>query len=234
MKIHYLQHVPFEGLVYIESWLRKNKVAVSGTRFFKKADLPKTEEVDGLIVLGGPMSVNDIAAYPWLEQETRFIAEMIALGKPVLGICLGAQLIAKAAGAEVYKNPESEIGWFPISWFHASMQGLPELTLPEWMQVFQWHGETFDLPDGAIHLATGRACANQAFLLKERVLGLQFHLEVTPEGVEALIAQCGSDLKSGGRYVQTQCEILRGYLDFHHLHTHMGKILDALFAQGKT
>jgi GMP synthase-like glutamine amidotransferase len=101
MKIHYLQHVHFEGLGYIESWLHENEVTVSSSRAFEYARFPELAEFDGLIVLGGPMSVNDVDLYPWLKREIRFIADTIAVGKPVLGICLGAQLIAKAMSPNV-------------------------------------------------------------------------------------------------------------------------------------
>lgn len=224
MKIHYFQHVPFEGLGYIGTWLWENGAAVSSTRFFESAELPKPEEVDGLIVMGGPMSVNDTYAHPWLEPETRFIADTIALGKPVLGICLGAQLIAKAAGARVYKNPVSEIGWFPVTWLQTSVPGMPEVKFPTQMDVFQWHGETFDLPKDAIHLAASEACAHQAFLLKERVLGLQFHLEIMSEGVQALVGACGSELTEG-RYIQTPGELIRRHQDFRQTHLLMERIL---------
>jgi GMP synthase-like glutamine amidotransferase len=136
MKIHYLQHVHFEGLGYIESWLHENEVTVSSSRAFEYARFPELAEFDGLIVLGGPMSVNDVDLYPWLKREIRFIADTIAVGKPVLGICLGAQLIAKAMGASVYKNEHKEIGWFPVERVVLLRQHLVETLLPERAEVF--------------------------------------------------------------------------------------------------
>jgi len=158
MRAHYLQHVPFEGLGSIERWLDAANYQISGTRFFISALLPDPADIDLLIILGGPMSVHDERHYAWLKDEKRFIKAMIDAGKPLLGVCLGAQLIADALGARVYKNQEREIGWFPI-------QGLAladdsRFIFPPSLPVFHWHGETFELPAGAVPLAQGRACAH--------------------------------------------------------------------------
>jgi GMP synthase-like glutamine amidotransferase len=228
MRIHYLQHVHFEGLGYIESWLHENGVTVFSTPVFEHDRFPELAEFDGLIVLGGPMSVNDVDLYPWLKQEIRLIADTIAGGKPVLGICLGAQLIAKALGASVYKNEHKEIGWFPVERVLFSRPNLMETLLPEQAEVFQWHGETFDLPAGVTHLATSRVCANQAFLFANHVVGLQFHLEMTREGLEMLIRHCQSELVPGN-YVQHTHELLRDEVYFQQSHSLLNPILQYLF-----
>jgi GMP synthase (glutamine-hydrolysing) len=146
----------------------------------------------GIVFMGGPMSVNGDLGY--LRQELRFAAQAIAYGKPVLGVCLGAQLIAKALGAEVYASPVKEIGWFPLRFTEAAASDpLFHGVGPE-ENVFQWHGETFDLPAGAQLLATSEACRNQAFRTRNAVYGIQFHLEVTPE----MIAEwCEEDTRCG-------------------------------------
>jgi GMP synthase-like glutamine amidotransferase len=129
----------------------------------------------------------------------------MAAGKYVLGICLGAQLIASAQGARVYKNPEKEIGWFPIE---AVPHEDPSLfRFPSSMRVFHWHGETFDLPPGATRLARSAACENQAFQIGRRTIGLQFHLETTPDSARTLIENCRDEL-AGGAYVQGEETIL--------------------------
>ena len=125
MRAHYFQHVPYEGLGCITGWLESRAARVTGTRFFESPRLPDPAQVDFLIIMGGPMSVNDEATLPWLRAEKRFIAETIAAGKTVLGICLGAQLIASALGARVYRNPEPEIGWFPIEGLARSFPRAP-------------------------------------------------------------------------------------------------------------
>ena len=174
------------------------------------------------------MSVNDDGLHPWLVQETCFIKDIIATEKPVLGICLGAQLIAKATGATVFKSGHREIGWFPIERVASVQQGMGGKLLPVKAEVFHWHGETFNLPTGATLLASSEACANQAFLLGDRVLGLQFHLEVTQDGVEMLARHCSSELTPDA-YVQPAESLLRDGLHFHKLHSLMNPILRHLF-----
>ena len=146
-RAHIFQHVPFEGPGSIEPWLAAEGFTVSCTRFFEAHELPGVEEVELLIVLGGPMSVNDEADYAWLAPEKRYLRAFIEAGKPVLGICLGAQLIAAALGSRVYPNREKEIGWFPIE--PVSSAGEELFSFPGNQTVFHWHGETFDLPVGA-------------------------------------------------------------------------------------
>ena len=152
MRVHYFQHVPFEGLGSIAGWLESRSARVTSTRFFEDSRLPGVTDIDWLVVLGGPMSANDEETRPWLSVEKRFIAEAVAGEKVVLGICLGAQLIASALGARVYPNPQPEIGWFPIE---RTRPG--GLALPARADVFHWHGETFDLPPGALGFARERS-----------------------------------------------------------------------------
>jgi GMP synthase-like glutamine amidotransferase len=149
------------------------------------------------------MSVNDEAEWPWLPAEKRLIREAIGAGTPVLGVCLGAQLIANALGARVYRNAVKEIGWHPIQ---AVTPSSPAFRFPAERTVFHWHGETFDLPEGAVHLAKSRAAENQAFQVGRRAIGLQFHLETTPAAAEALLEHCRHEL-TPGPYVQSEGEI---------------------------
>ena len=194
MRIHVLQHVPFEGLGSIQQWVDAQEASLTWTHFFAAAHLPDLSEIDLLIVLGGPMSVNDEGDFPWLVEEKRFVAAAIAAGKPVLGICLGAQLIARAMGARVYPNPIKEIGWFEIE----SAASDPNcFRFPPAVSVYHWHGETFDLPEGAHLLAQSQVCRNQAFQIGDRVMGLQFHLETTPETAESMLLHCSHELVEG-------------------------------------
>jgi GMP synthase-like glutamine amidotransferase len=203
MRAHVLQHVPFEGLGSIEAWLRRREAAITTTRLFEAADLPDVADVDLLIALGGPMSVNDEATLPWLVPEKRFVRQAIEAGTAVLGICLGPQLIASTMGERVYPGPEKEIGWWPI---RAETRAPSVFTFPDAVTVFHWHGETFDLPRGATHLASSAGCRHQAFQLGDRVLGLQFHLETTPASAAALIDNCRDELISG-RFIQTEAQL---------------------------
>jgi GMP synthase-like glutamine amidotransferase len=203
VRVHVFQHVPFEGLGSIRSWLEEHRANVSHTRFYANETAPPLDGIDLLIVLGGPMSVNDEAERPWLKGEKQAVRDAIARDIPVLGICLGAQMIASALGARVYRNAVKEIGWFPIQ---AVAAGASTFALPPERTVFHWHGETFDLPEGAVRLARSAACANQAFQLQENVIGLQFHLETTPDGALAILENCREDL-SVGPYVQSADDI---------------------------
>lgn len=205
-RAHMFQHVPFEGLGSIEPWLVEAGYDISATRWFETGvEAPDKEAVDFLIVMGGPMSVNDEAQYPWLKMEKAFIQDFVATGKPVLGICLGAQLIAASQGARVFKNCVTEIGWFPIT--SVATDGC-HFQFPPKAGAFHWHGETFDMPEGAAHLARSEACENQAFQLGDKVIGLQFHLETTRASAMALVENCHSELKPGGPFIQNEWQIM--------------------------
>jgi GMP synthase-like glutamine amidotransferase len=205
MRAHYLQHVTFEDIGSIESWLKINGYEISNTKLFEAADFPSLEDIDLFVIMGGPMSVNDEDKYPWLIREKKFIYEAIKSDKAVLGICLGAQLIAAALGAMVYQNPMKEIGWFPVCGIPTSDKSV--FCFPESLKVFHWHGETFDLPAGATRLAASAACKNQGFQLGKKVIALQFHLETTPESARLLVHNCREELVPGA-FIQTDDEIL--------------------------
>lgn len=205
MRSHYLQHVPFEGLGSIESWLKARDHEISSTRLYASERLPELDGFDLLILMGGPMSVNDETDYPWLVDEKRFVRAAIEAGKLVLGICLGAQLIASSLGARVYPNQFKEIGWFPIRGVPSSETGL--FDFPSSLEVFHWHGETFDLPPGATRIASSEVCENQAFQLGESVIGLQFHLETTLQSAQEIVTNCRDELIDVP-YVQSEQEIL--------------------------
>lgn len=224
MKAHILQHVAFEGPGSIASWLRQRDAAVSTTAFFESsAQLPETHDLDLLVVMGGPMSVNDEAALPWLVDEKRFVRAMLQAGKPVVGICLGAQLIANALGARVYPGPRREIGWLDIE---GAAVDAPLLSLPPRERVFHWHGETFDLPSGATRLASSAGCRNQAFQWGERAIGLQFHLESTPQTVNAIVEHCRDELVPD-MYVQSESVILaEPAASYARINALMGRVLD--------
>ena len=203
MKVHVFQHAPFEDLGSIRSWLDQRGAEISYTRWFAGDQVPVLDAIDMLIAMGGPMSVNEEEKLPWLKDEKQAVRDAIARDIPVLGICLGAQLIASALGARVYRNPVKEIGWFPI-------QALPRseraFGFPSECTVFHWHGETFDLPEGATLLARSEVCEHQAFQLKQNVIGLQFHLEMTHVSALAMIENCRDELVPGP-YVQSETEL---------------------------
>jgi len=226
MRAHYLQHVPFEGLGSIEPWLDANGYEITVTRLFEAGEFPDLSAIDLLVVLGGPMSVNDEMRFDWLAREKRFVRNAVASGKPVLGICLGAQLIASALGSQVYPNGVKEIGWFPVCGVASSAHST--FGFPRSMKVFHWHGETFDLPPGAVHIARSEVCENQAFQIGNSVVGLQFHLETTPASVLDIVSNCRDELTSA-RYIQTEAEILSAKAEtYRSINQMMSEVLSSL------
>lgn len=225
MRIHYLQHVPFEGLASIEQWAIKKNHILSVTKFYNGDALPSVDDFDWLIVMGGPMNIYEHNKYPWLTEEKHFIEEAIKSNKVVIGICLGSQLIADVLGSKVYKGQEKEIGWHPIQVTKEAQESAVFASLPESFNVFHWHGDTFDLPPGAVRLAYSEVCANQAFIYGERVLGLQFHLESTKDSVREIIENCTSEVVAG-KYIQKPQEMLARDADFSNINSAMCKIFE--------
>jgi GMP synthase-like glutamine amidotransferase len=222
MTVHVLQHVPFEDIGRMASWLKFHDAEINYTRFYQNPALPDLKGLDLIIAMGGPMSVNDESEFSWLRHEKQFIRDAIERGVPVLGVCLGAQLIASALGCRVYQNPVKEIGWFPIE---AIPHTADAFRFPSTCKVFHWHGETFDLPAGAVLLASSRACKNQAFQLKQNVMGLQFHLETTPDSIRGLVENCSGELVPAP-YVQSKSELYTATVGtYARIHALMNQVL---------
>lgn len=230
MHIHILQHVASEGPGYIAQWIEENKHQVSYTRFYESSwELPSLAAIDALIIMGGPMGVHDESIYPWLPLEKTYIRNCIGSGKKVLGICLGAQLIASSLGAAVHKAPHIEIGWFPVmltgvckqlDWFRQLFERDP--------LVFHWHGDQFAIPAGAVNLLSSEANNNQAFAFDKHVLGLQFHLEVTEESLTDMVDTFVEDLKAD-LYIQTETEIRNSLAHIVPVNRLMHHLLDQFF-----
>ncbi len=216
LRVQVFQHVAFEGLGSMEAWFRDRGHAVSPVRWYEGGTAKVSgPEADWLIVMGGPMGVHDEAELPWLREEKRAIEAALKRGAAVLGVCLGAQLLADVLGAPVAPNRDKEIGWFPVELSPEAGKTWLGRVFPERFTPFHWHGDTFGLPQGAVALGRSEACANQGFLYGENALALQFHPEVTQEGLAGLMAHCGSELSIAGtergRYVQN-AEALRAGL----------------------
>ena len=186
----------------MEDFFRKRGFSLSATHWFRSQHPPPLENVDFLIIMGGPMGVYDEDQHPWLIEEREYIRKAIEAGKKVLGICLGAQLIASVMGANISRNAYKEIGWFPIHRTSDALSCQLGKLWPETIKVFHWHGDTFSLPKGAHWLASSEACPHQAFVLEDRIFGFQFHLETTPESAENLIAHCSNEFDDSP-YVQS-------------------------------
>jgi len=191
-KVAVIQHVPFEPLGTIVSLLRERRHRIRHINFVRQPHQKlSVENYDALIILGGPMDVHQTEQYPFLLQEVELIKQAIDADIPVLGICLGAQLIAKALGAEVYPAQQKEIGWYPLS--KISEQRDPVLEqFGSIENLFQWHRYTFDLPNNSEHLLSSSICPNQAFRFGEKVYGFQFHLEVSEHLIERWLSSAES------------------------------------------
>lgn len=208
LRIHYFQHVFFEGPGHLETWARQHNHTLTATRFYEPFQFPELSGFDWLVVMGGPMSVHDDALCAWLPEEKEFIRQAIAAGKTVIGICLGAQLIAAVLGSKVYPNVKKEIGWFPVTKTNAGEQHPLLRDIPQEFTAFHWHGDTFDLPGNAVHLFQTEICSAQAFVYRDRVLGFQFHPEVTPHLLAAM-TENGSHELIADDYIQAASNILK-------------------------
>ena len=177
-KLLVFQHSPREPLGVFDPMLRNAGFRIRYVNFSRQPDQrPDVSRYNGLVVLGGPMNVDQADRFPHLTTEIAAIRDALARGIPILGICLGAQLLAAALGANVRPNSVREIGWYPLHPTGAAREDPLCRHLGDHQHVFQWHAYTFDLPPGAVHLASTPACPNQAFRFGDRAYGLQFHLE---------------------------------------------------------
>ncbi|HCU25394.1 MAG TPA: hypothetical protein DF383_10265, partial [Deltaproteobacteria bacterium] len=178
-KILICQHVGYEILGTLNPLFKAAGFRLRYVNFGRSPEFePVLDGYDGLVLLGGPMSVNDERRFPHLRHELRLIETALTRGIPTLGICLGAQLIARALGAEVKRNPVREIGWHPVHLTEAGKQDSILRHFETREELFQWHGDTYALPSGAAHLAASPNCEQQAFRYGDKVYGFQFHLEV--------------------------------------------------------
>ncbi len=226
-----LQHVPYESPGWILSWLGGHNVPFRTINLYQNDPLPDMEEVSGLVIMGGSMNVYEEKTYPWLAAEKMFIHQFIKSGKPVLGICLGAQLIAASLGARVKRNPALEIGWYPVEILDDRQPEKLKGIFPSYFQTFHWHGDTFEVPLGAVLFASSEGCSNQGFVMGEHVLAIQFHPEITEEGIEDLIAKDSNDLFAESVFVQSAEEMRAGT---HHIEKNREVLFNLLTAFFRT
>ncbi len=227
MRLHYLQHVPYENAGNIEAWAKANGHQVTKTVLYYDEAFPGLDELDWLVVMGGPMNVDEEGDYPFLRREKAFVREAIAGKKRVLGVCLGAQLISEALGGKVARGAK-EIGWFKVKLTPDARKSPVFRYLPQEFTAFHWHGDAFSVPPGAKRMASSEATENQAFEYDGgRVVGLQFHLEVTDDGISRLTKACGDDL-APAKYVQKKDELLHREAQLKEIHALLAIFLDGM------
>lgn len=198
MRIHSFQHVSYGHLTSIMQWAKCKKHSLSTTLLYQDFELPKFDDFDLLIILGGPMSIFDEGRYSWLKEEKRFIIKAIEKGKNILGICLGAQLLADSMGARVCKSQYTEIGWQPVSLTEEAKHSRVFSRLPRIFTPFLWHEYFFEIPRGCRRVAKSESCANQGFEYQNQIIGIQFHIE--PPVLKTAILSCGAQMKKENMY----------------------------------
>jgi len=225
MKILCLKHIAFEGPGAFAIWAHTRGHELDVVPVYTNPHLPPPNSYDALLLMGGPMNVYEDDKYPWLANEKATIRGAIAANKYVIGVCLGAQLIAHTLGSKITRAQHKEIGWHSIQ---PSVDYNGKSILPNPIKAFHWHGDTFSLPKAAKNLASSEACPQQIFLHRKRVLGLQCHLEMTQEGIALLTAACSNELTKAA-YIQTAEEMLAEPQDtFSLMHQQLFTLLDML------
>ncbi|MFA4956212.1 MAG: type 1 glutamine amidotransferase [Candidatus Methanoperedens sp.] len=224
MRIHSLQHEPFEGLGIIEVWAKNKGHSISRTLLFNNDELPETREFDWLVIMGGSMNIYEEDKFPWLKKEKEFISKAIESKKILLGVCLGSQLIADVLGGKVSKNQYKEIGWFPVSLTREARDSSIFSSLPDTFTAFHWHGDTFKIPHGAARIAQSEGCTNQAFEFG-RAIGLQCHLEYSKKSIDLMLQNCSDELVDG-KYIQAPDEIISKMENVHEMNRTLNLILD--------
>jgi GMP synthase-like glutamine amidotransferase len=230
MHIHCLQHVSFENPGTILEWISENNHTISYTLFFEENPiLPNIDSFDALLILGGYMNVNDEENFLWLKPEKVFIKQVIEANKKIFGICLGSQLLANVLGAKVKKGIQKEIGFFPIEFSSELNNNSIFKHFQNKTTVFHWHNDTFEIPEKAVRIASSVASENQGFMIENRILAFQFHIEIDEEIIEALIKNEPEELTEKGNYIQNANEIRNDFKYLTQNKIDFFKLLDKFF-----
>jgi GMP synthase-like glutamine amidotransferase len=226
MRIDVLEHAANEGPGKIGAWAESRGHIVKHVRMDLGDPPPSLDDAGMIVIMGGGMNIYQHRDYPWLVDEKRFLAKAIARGVPLLGICLGAQLLADVLGGKVVQNPHKEVGWWPVRFLDRSA---PFDGFPAECPMFHWHGDTFDLPPRARRIAESDACRNQAFAFGDRIIGLQFHAEVAPEDLAAFCDAAPQDMEDGP-YSQARLAIVGSPPEMRAADSALHHLLDQLAA----
>jgi len=208
MKILCISHASFEKLGYIETWANKKNHIIRKVNPYRGETLPKIDDFDFIIIMGGPQSTLQIEDAPYLVDEIEFIKEALKLNKCILGICLGAQLVAEASGAKTKPSPHQEVGMYLVELLDDAKKDPVFQHFPNKFEAMHWHYDMPGLPEGAALLARSEGCPRQAFCYGDRIYGLQFHFEMTESLLAGMVENCLSDLVEKGKYVRPVKEIL--------------------------
>ncbi len=230
MHIHCLQHVSFENPGTILEWISNNNHTISYTYFFEKNPvLPTLDSFDALLILGGYMNVNEEEKFPWLKVEKTYIKEVIKKNKKIFGICLGSQLLANVLGAKVVQGQQKEIGFFPITFSSEAKNNSIFNHFQNETTVFHWHSETFEIPEKAVRIASSNACENQGFMIENRIMAFQFHIEMDDKVIESLIENEPEEIAEKGNYIQNANEIKSNFDNLNQNKNDFFKLLDTFF-----
>ncbi len=225
MRIHYIQHAPFENIAILGTWAKQHHYSVMGTRSAKGEQLPTLDQFDMLIVMGGPQSAVYYDKYDYLVAEVELIQQALAADKFVLGFCLGAQLIGVALGAAAQSSPAKEVGMFPVTLTEEGQHHPIFAGFPTTFKAMHWHNDMAGLPAHARVLAASAGCPRQIIQFSEKVYGFQCHLELTPAATQAIVDNCPEDLAEG-KYIQTPDVMMAE--DFDTMNHYMLTILNRL------
>jgi GMP synthase (glutamine-hydrolysing) len=238
-----IKQVEQEGPGLIEKIFVENGWGLRTVELSRNEKLPSDfDGIGALVVLGGPMNVYEEKQYPFLKGEESLIRKALIEEVPVLGICLGAQLLAKTCGAQVKKAPQKEIGWYKVEKTEEGKKDTLFNTGPDRVQVFQWHEDTFDVPEGAVLLAEGKDCKNQAFRVGQNAYGLQFHIEVTEDmirswfqsGEEAVVEKILKDTKKVKENYHTEAKrILLNFMRIAESSLRLRRVIKLFVEEGK-
>jgi GMP synthase-like glutamine amidotransferase len=230
MQIHCFQHVSFENPANILEWIETNHHSISYTEFFEdEFSMPDINSIDALIVLGGYMNADDEDNFPWLKAEKEFINRAISADKKVFGICLGSQLIASALGSKVFSAKEKEIGFFPVEFSDTALSNYYFEHFKNPYTVFQWHGDTFALPENSNRIASSNSTENQGFYIDKNVIALQFHLEMNQESADEMLLHDADELIEKGVFIQKLEIIKDGFHNLTQNKTDLFLLLDKFF-----
>ena len=227
MRLHFIIHAPFEMPGSILTWATAQNHDIEFTHTYRGEQLPHVQEIDFLIVMGGPQSPLNISDAPYLQDEIIFVKEFIKLDRPLLGFCLGAQIIAESLGAKTERSPYKEIGMFPIQFTETALADKCFSAFPSELAVMHWHNDMPGLPNGATILAASAGCPRQILRFKGKVYGFQCHPEMTADSISGMVKHCAEDI-TADKFVQDAQTLLNH--DTKTMNNLLNKFLDNLIS----